>query len=45
MQSIFLTAFSWAVAKHIDLSVTRRETWSRLSEQNLRVEKWNTCRG
>ena len=31
MQSIFSTALSWAVAKHIDLSVTRRETLSWLT--------------
>jgi hypothetical protein len=22
-----------------------RQRWSRLSEQNLRVDKWNVCRG
>ncbi|MGY3079527.1 hypothetical protein ACVWZZ_005935 [Bradyrhizobium sp. LM6.10] len=26
-------------------SPRRRQSWSRLSEQNLRVDKWSVCRG
>jgi hypothetical protein len=34
-------------AKFIHISAADRwgESWSRLSEQNLRVDKWSVCRG
>jgi hypothetical protein len=41
MQSIFSNAFSEAVAKHIDLSATRRETRIEQFEQRqTAVERW-----
>jgi hypothetical protein len=27
------------------VALTFYKRWSRLSEQNLRVDKWNVCRG
>jgi hypothetical protein len=28
-----------------ELEKIKRKSWSRLSEQNFRVDKWNLCRG
>jgi hypothetical protein len=27
------------------MTMAERQSWSRLSEQNLRVDKWSICRG
>ena len=40
MQSIFSNALSRAVAKHIDLSVTRRETLSWLTTYPDSIAVW-----
>jgi hypothetical protein len=32
-------------AKVMKPGATRQQSWCRLSEQNLRVDKWSVCRG